>query len=166
MVGTVKMRIGIGCDHAGFHLKRSVMDHLAGKNNVSVRDFGTDSTERCDYPDIAFPVAEGVATGQFDRGILICTSGVGMTIAANRIPEVRAVNAFDVYVAEQSRQHGDTNVICLGAVTFKHDLPLALEIVDVWLRTETLTDPRYVARIKKINTYWHANYAKLPGGRP
>jgi ribose 5-phosphate isomerase RpiB len=84
-------------------------------------------------------------------------------MAANRVPEVRAVNAFNVYIAEQSRLHGASNVLCLGAVTFEHKLRLVFEIVNVWLKTQPLTDPRYVARINKIDTFWAARYAKLPG---
>ena len=142
------MKIAIGSDHAGFELKRRLIAYLK-KNGLTYKDFGTASEASCDYPDYAFPVAEAVAAGRFDRGVLICGSGVGVTITANRVKGVRAVNVTNLYTARQSREHGDANVLCLAG----QRLPpkKALRILEVWLKTPFSGDERHLRRIRKLD---------------
>lgn len=141
------MKIAIGSDHAGYKLKEIIKAFLKRKK-IEFKDFGTNSEASCDYPDLAFPVAKAVARGEFDRGILICGSGVGVTITANKVKGIRAVNAYDTYTAKQSREHGDCNVLCLAGR--KLTRAKATKIVDVWLKTEFSGDERHLRRIKKI----------------
>lgn len=142
------MRIAIGSDHGGFKLKQRLIAYLK-KQHLFFKDFGTDSESSCDYPDFAFPVARAVAAGKFDRGILICGSGVGVTITANRVKGVRAVNVNNLYTARQSREHGDANVLCLAG---RRLLPRkAVRILDVWLKTPFSGEARHVRRIRKID---------------
>ncbi|MBI5698747.1 ribose 5-phosphate isomerase B [Candidatus Saganbacteria bacterium] len=141
------MKIAIGSDHAGFKLKDLIIKYLQDQK-VEVKDFGTSSEESCDYPDFAFPVAEAVSHKKADRGILICGSGVGMVVAANKVKGIRAVNAYDEYTARQSREHGDCNVLCLAGRKLKEDQ--ALKIVDIWLHTSFSGDERHLRRISKI----------------
>jgi ribose 5-phosphate isomerase B len=124
------MRVYVGADHAGFELKDTVAAALK-KADVTVVDVGTDGPSSVDYPVYAFEVAKAVAAGQADRGILVCGSGIGMSMAANRIKGVRAVNGQGTYEARMSRRHNDSNVLCLGARFIGVDL--ALEIVREWL---------------------------------
>ncbi|MGC9196449.1 MAG: ribose 5-phosphate isomerase B [Syntrophobacteraceae bacterium] len=124
------MRVYVGADHAGFELKDTVAAALK-KADVAVVDVGTDGPGSVDYPVYAFEVAKAVAGGQADRGILVCGSGIGMSMAANRIKGVRAVNGQGTYEARMSRRHNDSNVLCLGARFIGVDL--ALEIVREWL---------------------------------
>jgi ribose 5-phosphate isomerase B len=142
------MKIAIGSDHAGFLLKQELIGYLK-KRGFDYRDFGTDSTASCDYPDFAFPVARAVATGEFERGVLICGSGVGVTITANRVKGIRAVNVNNLYTARQSRAHGDANVLCLAG----QRLPAAkaLRILGVWLKTPFSGEERHLRRIRKID---------------
>lgn len=142
------MRIAIGADHAGFKLKEQLKKYLV-KKGYAMKDFGTDSENSCDYPDFAFPVAEAIAKGEFDRGVLICGSGVGVCIAANRVKGVRAVNAYSEEIAKQSRDHGDCNVLALGSKYVR--LEQAQKIVNVWLKTPFSGEERHLRRIKKIN---------------
>jgi len=142
------MKIAIGSDHAGFKLKQKIIEHLK-RNKILFKDYGTFSEGPCDYTDYAFPVAKAVAGGRFERGILICGSGVGMTIAANRIPGVRAVNVKDLYTARQSRRHGDANLLCLGGRALKEKK--ALRILAVWLKTPFSGEERHRRRIEKID---------------
>lgn len=141
------MKIAIGSDHAGFKLKEIIKNYLKRKK-IEFKDFGTHSEESVDYPDYAFPVAEAVARGEFDRGILTCGSGVGATIAANKVKGIRAVNAYDTYTAKQSRAHGDCNVLSLAGR--KLSRAKATKIVDVWLKTEFSGEERHLRRIRKI----------------
>jgi len=141
------MKIAIGSDHAGYKLKEIIKAYLKRKK-IDFKDFGTNSQESCDYPDLAYPVAKAVAKHEFDRGILICGSGVGVTITANKVKGIRAVNAYDTYTAKQSREHGDCNVLCLAGR--KLTRAKATKIVDVWLKTKFLNDERHLRRIKKI----------------
>lgn len=142
------MKIALGSDHAGFGLKQKVMTHLKKKRH-QLKDFGTYNEESCDYSDYAYPVAKAVAAKKFARGILICGSGVGVTITANRIKGVRAVNAYDTDTAQQSREHGAANVLCLAG----RKLPWskAKKIIDIWLKTPFSNEPRHLRRIKKID---------------
>jgi len=141
------MKIAIGSDHAGFKLKEIIKAYL-NRKKIAFKDFGTNSEEACDYPDLAYPVAKAVARGEFDRGILICGSGVGVTITANKVKGIRAVNAYDTYIAKQSRLHGDCNVLCLAGR--KLTRAKATKIVDVWLKTKFSGDERHLRRIQKI----------------
>ena len=108
------MRIAIGSDHAGFDLKAILVAELLALGD-DVTDFGTDSTEACDYPDIALPLAEAVAAGKHDFGVLICSNGVGPSIVANKVHGVRAAVCHDTFSAKRAREHTDVNVLCLGA---------------------------------------------------
>lgn len=124
------LKIIIGADHAGFELKQKIVSRLQ-QAGYPVEDIGTHSMDSVDYPDYAFRVARAVAAGRADRGILVCGSGIGMSMAANRIPGVRAVLACEPYAAKMSRRHNDSNVLCLGGRFLGQDL--AFEIVDTWL---------------------------------
>jgi ribose 5-phosphate isomerase B len=142
------MKIAIGSDHAGFKLKQELVDYFK-KQGISYQDFGTDSAASCDYPDFAFPVAEAVAAGKFERGVLICGSGVGVTITANRVKGIRAVNVNNLYTARQSREHGDANVLCLAGKRLPPKK--ALRILAVWLQTPFSGEERHLRRIRKID---------------
>lgn len=141
------MKIAIGSDHAGFKMKEIVKAFLKRKK-IAFEDFGTYSEESVDYPDYAYPVAKAVAKGKFDRGILICGSGVGVTITANKVKGIRAVNAYDTYTAKQSREHGNCNVLTLAGR--KLTKAKATKIVSVWLKTKFSGDARHLRRLKKI----------------
>jgi ribose 5-phosphate isomerase B len=141
------MKIALGADHAGYKLKEIIKSYLKRKG-IEFKDFGTHSEESVDYPDYAFPIAEAVARGEFDRGILMCGSGVGATIVANKVKGIRAVNAYDTYTAKQSRQHGDCNVLSLAGR--KLSRAKATKIVDIWLKTEFSGEERHLRRIRKI----------------
>lgn len=140
------MRIALGADHAGFALKEDIKKTLAGLG-LTVEDFGTGSTESVDYPDFAERVARGVAGGRFDRGILVCGTGIGMGIAANKIPGIRAATVTDVEMARLSREHNDANVLAIGGRLL--DKKRALEIVRTFLETPFGGD-RHQRRIDKI----------------
>ena len=141
------MKIALGSDHAGFKLKEIIKAFLKRKKH-EFKDFGTYSEESVDYPDYAYPVAEAVARGDFDRGILICGSGVGVSITANKVKGIRAVLAPDAYTAKQSREHGDCNVLCLAGR--KLTKVKANKIVDTWLKTKFSGEERHLKRIRKI----------------
>ena len=139
------MKIAIGSDHAGYELKEQVKGSLAGLHEVT--DVGTDSTDSVDYPDFALSVARLVAERTVERGILLCGTGIGMSVAANKVKGIRAALAFDLYTAMQSRRHLDANILVLGAgVTGR---ALALEIVAKWLETP-FEGGRHARRIEKI----------------
>lgn len=126
-------QIAIGCDHVGFELKTHITEYLQGKG-YSIKDFGTHSTQRTDYPVFGKAVAEAVTSGECEKGILICGTGVGISIAANKVKGVRAVVCSEPYSALLSRQHNDTNILALGSRVVGRDL--ALMIVDAWLGGE------------------------------
>ena len=138
--------IAIGCDHGGFQLKSAVIAHLENKGYL-LKDFGTFSEDSCDYPDIAEAVAEAVADGQFERGILICGTGIGIGIAANKVAGIRAALCHDTFSAHASRQHNDANILTLGQRVVGQGL--ALDIVDIWLTTD-FEGGRHQRRIDKI----------------
>jgi ribose 5-phosphate isomerase B len=127
------MHVIIGSDHAGFDLKEDIKRLLAEKK-VDLTDAGTDGRDSVDYPFFAEKVAEGVARGEFDRGIVVCATGIGVAIVANKIPGIRAANVSDTFSARMSREHNDANVLTLGARLLK--VEQAVAIVDVWLNTE------------------------------
>ncbi|HWR35214.1 MAG TPA: ribose 5-phosphate isomerase B [Clostridia bacterium] len=140
------MKIAIGADHAGFELKQKVKDHLVAAG-YNVEDEGTVSNESVDYPDFARNVGKHVAQKKADLGILVCGSGIGMAIAANKVPGVRAANVSSEFEAEVSREHNDANVLAIGARVL--DEPTALKIVDKWLRT-SFAGGRHQRRVDKI----------------
>jgi ribose 5-phosphate isomerase B len=139
-------KVIIGADHAGFALKESLKPLLAGLG-LEVTDVGPGNTDPVDYPDFGCPVAEGVSSGAFPRGILVCGSGVGMTIVANKYPCVRAALCLDEETAQMSRRHNDTNVLCLAGR--KTDPEAARKIVVTWLKT-AFEGGRHGRRIEKI----------------
>ena len=139
--------IAIACDHGGFELKKAIIAHLTEKG-VETTDFGCYDGQSCDYPDLAHPLADAVVSGEFDCGILCCGTGIGMSIAANKHPGIRAAHVTDLFSAKATREHNDANVLCLGGrIT---ETPLALEIVDVFLDTPFSNDERHIRRINKI----------------
>jgi ribose 5-phosphate isomerase B len=140
------MRISLAADHAGFELKQRLVRELE-KLGHEVSDFGTSSTESCDYPDYAIPAARAVAEGKADRAILACTNGIGMAMTANRIPGVRAALVYSARTAAMTRQHHDSNVLCLGAGEFPADE--LLEWVRIWLSTP-FEGGRHARRVGKF----------------
>lgn len=139
--------IAIGCDHGGFELKQEIMAHLA-KRGLEYRDFGTYSSASCDYPTYAKAVANAVASGECEKGILICGTGIGVSITANKVPGIRCALCGDCFSAQATREHNDSNVLALGArVT---GAGLALKIVDIWLDTPFSGDERHMRRISMI----------------
>lgn len=137
------MKIAIGSDHGGYKLKEEIKKYLDKKGYI-YKDFGCDSEESCDYPDYGFPVAKAVARREYDRGILICKSGIGMSMVANKVKGVRAALCNTPSIAKKSREHNDANVLVLSGETMD-----SKKIVDIWLRTEFLGG-RHKRRIDKI----------------
>lgn len=141
------MKIAIGSDHAGFRLKDEIVDALKASGH-EVEDFGCNCADSIDYPDYAIPVAEKVASGEADRGILICGTGIGMSIAANKVPGVRCALVHDLFSAKATREHNDSNVLAMGERVIGPGL--AHEIVKVWLGTEFSQGERHKNRVGKI----------------
>ena len=127
------LKIALGCDHGGYELKNSVGEFLK-KEGYDFRDFGCFSKDSVDYPVIAKEIANLVAKGEFDRGIIICGSGLGVAIAANKVKGIRAVTCQDTYCAKMSRAHNDANVMTMGGRVI--DVPTAEDIVKIWLETD------------------------------
>ena len=127
------MKLVIGCDHAGFELKAPVIEHLLEKG-YEITDVGTYSTDSCNYPDYAYAVCEAISKGDADLGILICGTGVGMSIAANKYKGIRAACVSDTFSARLTRQHNDTNVLCFGARVV--GLGIACDLCDNFLEAE------------------------------
>jgi len=125
--------IAIGSDHGGFKLKEVLIEYLE-KNNIKYKDFGTYSEQSCDYPLIAVEVAKKVASGEFEKGILICGTGIGMSIAANKVKGIRAALCHDVFSAKATRRHNDANILTCGERVI--GTGLFLEIVDAFLKTQ------------------------------
>ena len=140
------MKIALGADHAGFELKETIKQHLLTRG-ITVSDHGTHSSESVDYPDFARLVGEEVAARQADAGILVCGSGIGMAIAANKVPGIRAAQATSELEAQLSREHNDANVLTVGARL--SDPAAALQIVDRWLNTP-FAGGRHARRVEKI----------------
>jgi len=143
------MRIAIGSDHAGFLYKQMIIEHLQQAGH-EVRDFGTFSEKSCDYPDFIRPVAQAVANGEYERGIVLGGSGNGEAITANRIKGVRCALCWDLRSARLSREHNNANVLSLGQRMMS--IEEALEIVDLWLNTPFLGG-RHQQRIEKIDKF-------------
>lgn len=140
------MRIALGSDHAGFELKEKIKKYLNFLGD-EFKDFGAFNRESCDYPDYAKKVARGVSSGKFDRGILFCGSGIGMSMAANKIRGIRASLCYNEETARLAREHNDANVLCIGARLTKEKL--AKKIVKIWLETK-FSRGRHRKRVKKI----------------
>ena len=140
------MKIAIGCDHAGIRLKPVLIDYLI-KKGYDFKDFGTYSNGSCNYAEYGLMVAEAVASGEFDRGILICGTGIGMSIVANKVPGIRCAHCHDTFSAKATRLHNDSNVIAFGERVITKEL--MLEIVELFLTTE-FEGGRHVQRLNKI----------------
>ncbi|MEE1328773.1 MAG: ribose 5-phosphate isomerase B [Oscillospiraceae bacterium] len=141
------MKIAIGCDHGALNLKNKMISHLEAKG-FEVKDFGTYTNASCDYPEFAAAAARAVASGECEKGIVLCTTGIGVSISANKIDGIRCALLSDVWSARMTRLHNDTNMMALGAGVVGENL--ALEIADVWLETEFSGDERHQRRIDKL----------------
>jgi ribose 5-phosphate isomerase B len=141
------MKLAIGCDHGGFELKEEILKFIKTVANIEVSDLGPAGKESVDYPDYGKKVSEAVSKGSMDRGILICGTGIGMSIVANRYPKVRAALCHDHFTAQMSRLHNDANVLVMGERVIGKGV--ALEIVKTWLETE-FEGGRHRKRLDKI----------------
>ena len=141
------MKIAIACDHGALDMKNMLVSYLQGQGHT-VTDFGTHTNASCDYPEFAAAAARAVASGECEKGIVLCTTGIGVSISANKIDGVRCALLSDVWSAKMTRLHNDTNMMSLGAGVVGENL--ALEIVDTWLSTEFSGDERHQRRIDKV----------------
>ena len=141
------MKISIGCDHGALALKNKVAAHLKNQG-IEVLDFGTHTPDSCDYPEFAAAAARAVASGECEKGIVLCTTGIGVSISANKIDGIRCALLGDVWSAKMTRLHNDTNMMALGAGVVGENL--ALEIVDTWVGTEFSGEARHQRRIDKL----------------
>lgn len=141
------MNISIGCDHGALALKNKILAHLTAQGH-EVKDFGTYTSDSCDYPDFAAAAARAVASGECQKGIVLCTTGIGVSISANKVKGVRCALLTDTWTAKMTRLHNDTNMMALGAGVVGENL--ALEIVDTWLSTEFSGEARHQRRIDKV----------------
>ena len=141
------MKIAVACDHGGLALKKVLVNYLEEKG-YTIDDFGTCSEESCDYPDFALPAAEAVACGKCERGILICSTGIGISIAANKVRGIRCAHCHDTYSAKYTRLHNDANMLAFGQKVIGEGL--MFEIVDMFLNTE-FEGGRHQRRIDKIS---------------
>ena len=141
------MKIAIACDHGALDLKNKIVAHLTQQGH-SVEDFGTHTTASCDYPDFAGAAAKAVADRQCSRGIVLCTTGIGVSIAANKVHGIRCALLSDLMSARMTREHNDTNMMAMGAGVVGE--MLALQIVDTWLGTEFSGNERHQRRIDKV----------------
>lgn len=141
------MNISIGCDHGALALKNKILAHLTAQGH-EVKDFGTYTSDSCDYPDFAAAAARAVASGECQRGIVLCTTGIGVSISANKVKGVRCALLTDTWTAKMTRLHNDTNMMALGAGVVGENL--ALEIVDTWLATDFSGEARHQRRIDKV----------------
>jgi len=141
------MKIAIACDHGALTLKNTLVTHLQDLGH-EVRDFGTHTPDSCDYPDYAAPAAKAVAAGECERGIVLCTTGIGVSITANKVKGIRCALLSDLVSARLTREHNDTNMMALGAGVVERTL--ALQIVDTWLGTAFSHNERHQRRIDKV----------------
>lgn len=139
--------IAIGADHGGFELKKEIIAYLEEKG-IAYKDFGTYTPDSCDYPDIAKAVAPLVASGVYEKGILICGTGVGISISANKFPGIRCALCTDCFTAEATRLHNDANILAMGGRVV--GAGLAVKIVDTFLNTPFSNEARHIRRIEKI----------------
>ena len=149
------MKIAVACDHGGLVLKNVLLRYLAQNGSDKV-DFGTDCTDSCDYPDFALPAAEAVASGECERGILVCSTGIGISIAANKVPGIRCAHCHDTYSAKYTRLHNDANMLAFGQKIIGEGL--MLEIVETFLNTP-FEGGRHQRRVDKISAI-ESKYSK------
>ncbi len=140
------MKVGIGCDHAGLELKNEIIKLLSGLG-IECIDYGTNTPESVDYPDFGEKVSDAVSSGEIERGVLICGTGIGMSIVANKFPRIRASLCNDLFTAQMSRRHNDANILVLGGRIVGKDL--AKEIVTTWVNTP-FDGERHLNRLRKI----------------
>ena len=141
--------IALGCDHGGYRLKQEIIKYLEDKK-IAYKDYGCYSEESCDYPVYGKKVAHAVAAGECDKGILICGTGIGISITANKVKGIRAALCHDTFIAEATRQHNDANILAMGARVI--GTGLALKIVDTFLNTEFSGEERHRNRIDQIES--------------
>lgn len=141
------MKIAIGADHGAFDRKAQVIEHLEAAGHT-VKDFGTYTPASCDYPEIGRSVAKAVASGEYDRGIVMCTTGIGISITANKVKGIRCALCQDVTSARLTREHNDANMLALGAGIIGPNL--TMDIVDMFMNTEFSNEEKHVRRISKI----------------
>jgi ribose 5-phosphate isomerase B len=141
------MKIAVGSDHGGFSLKQVIIEHLRSKN-IEFKDFGTFDTKSVDYPDYGLAVAEAVASEEYDKGIIICGTGIGISIAANKVPGIRAAHCTDTFSANAAGEHNNANIIALGERITGPGL--ALDIVDAYLNSK-FQGGRHAERVNKIS---------------
>ena len=141
------MKIAIACDHGALALKNTLIAYLTKQGHEMV-NFGTDTLDSCDYPDFAAPAAQAVADGKCDKGIVLCTTGIGVSITANKVKGIRCALLSDIMSARLTREHNDTNMLAMGAGVVGEKL--AMEIVDTWLGTAFSGDARHQRRIDKV----------------
>ncbi len=141
------MKIAIGSDHGGYQLKERLKKYLK-ELNIEYKDFGCESEKSVDYPDIGFKVSNEVRKGNYERGILICGTGIGMSIVANKIKGIRASLCHDVFSAQKAREHTNANILALGESVI--GIGLAQEIVKIWLKTDYSQKERHIRRLDKI----------------
>jgi ribose 5-phosphate isomerase B len=143
------MKVAIASDHGGLNIRKELLA-LMDEMGIEYVDFGPSTSDSVDYPDFAFPVAEGVAKGEFDKGILVCGTGIGMSIAANKVPGIRCALVHDTFSAKATREHNDTNILAMGERVIGPGL--ARDIAKIWLSTN-FEGGRHEARVNKINSY-------------
>lgn len=143
------MKVALASDHGGINIRKEIAN-LLNEMGIEYEDFGCECSTSVDYPDYALPVAEKVASGEFDRGILICGTGIGMSIAANKVKGIRCALVHDSFSAKATREHNDTNMLAMGERVIGPGL--AREIAEIWLSTE-FTGGRHSGRISKITEY-------------
>ncbi len=142
------MKIAVACDHGGLELKKVLMKYLE-EHGYAYKDFGSYTSESCDYPDIILPAAEAVAAGEFDRGIVICSTGIGVSIVANKVRGIRCAHCHDTYSAKYTRMHNNANMLAFGQKIIGEGL--MLEIVEIFLTTEFEVGGRHERRVDKIS---------------
>ncbi len=141
------MKISMGCDHGALELKNALMQHLTAQGH-QIKDCGTYTPDSCDYPDFAAAAAKAVVSGECERGIVLCTTGIGISIAANKVKGIRCALLSDVMSARMTRDHNDTNMMAMGAGVVGQNL--AFEIADTWLGTAFSHNERHQRRIDKV----------------
>ena len=144
------MKIAVGCDHAAYELKEAIKEKLT-KEGHEVIDVGCDSTESVDYPKYGHAVGRAVASGEAERGIAVCGSGIGISIACNKVPGIRAALCTSVEMAEMCRRHNNANVVCMGARMISQEL--AFDIIDTWMTTD-FEAGKHLRRINEIEDIW------------
>ena len=144
------MKIAVGADHGGYGHKEAIKKHLI-ERGYEVEDFGTYNEESTDYNEFAIKVAESVRDKKYDRGILVCGTGIGMSVMANKVEGIRAALVHDLFTAEATRLHNDSNILAMGGRVI--ELEKALKIVDIWIDTLFSNEDRHIRRVNKINNY-------------